>query len=347
MEISGNQDSGVEPVKVLICDDSVFMRMAIKTVCEDHPEIQVIGEAEDGEEAIAAVRDLKPDIVTMDISMPGLDGVSATTEITQIDDVPVIILSSLTERRSALALRLLEIGAVDVIWKSASLMDIDIDGIVTSISEKILFWGKRHVETVADDDAPDRDFDTSETGCVLLNLGQGSAADLRVILGTLGDNTPPVILQADVPASCVENFCRFVQRISGRPVRIAENGQQLVDGEIFVLITPSQFTIAREESGTCKFYHVPSTTMPNISASKMHALLRQSGLAPLSIVLSGAVPVASNEVAYYGDKTKEIIVQRPETCAVAGSVKSILGVLGQTTGVYTPAGIGKILGAIK
>tara|TARA_R110000868_G_scaffold42448_1_gene143621 strand:- start:1848 stop:2873 length:1026 start_codon:yes stop_codon:yes gene_type:complete len=337
-----------QPIRLLICDDSVFMRMAIKALCEDHPEILVIGEAADGEEAITAVRDLKPDIVTMDISMPGLDGVEATTEITQRCDVPVIILSSLTERRSALADRLLDIGAVDVIWKSASLMDIDIDGIATSITEKILFWGKRNVETVAEEPPVlDERFSKTGFGCVLINLGQGSAADLGGIFGTLTENSPPVILQASVPSSCAESFCRYVQRVSSRPVIIAENGQRIGKGQIFVLLPSAHFTIAREENGLCKFHHIPSMTTQGVSAGKMHALLRQSGLAPLLVVLSGAVPIAANEVAYYSDRAKEIIVQKPETCGVATGVKSVLGILGSTSCVLAPAGIGAILGAIE
>ena len=131
------------PVRLLICDDSIFMRMAVRTLCEDHPEISVVGEAKDGAEAIELVETLRPDVVTMDVNMPGVNGASATESIVKTYQIPVIILSGLTQRRSAMANRLLEIGAADVIWKSASLMDIDIDAVAQIIIDKVLYWGRK------------------------------------------------------------------------------------------------------------------------------------------------------------------------------------------------------------
>lgn len=131
------------PVRLLVCDDSIFMRMAINAICGDRPDIEIIGEAKNGEEAIALVETLRPDVITMDVDMPGVNGASATEVISKKFETPIIILSGVRQRRSTIAARLRELGASDVIWKSASMMDIDIDGIAEVIVEKVLYWGRK------------------------------------------------------------------------------------------------------------------------------------------------------------------------------------------------------------
>ncbi len=131
------------PVRLLVCDDSIFMRMAINAICGDRPDIEIVGEAKNGEEAIALVETLRPDVITMDVDMPGVNGASATEVISKKFETPIIILSGVRQRRSTIAARLRELGASDVIWKSASMMDIDIDGIAEVIVEKVLYWGRK------------------------------------------------------------------------------------------------------------------------------------------------------------------------------------------------------------
>ncbi len=137
------QSTAPAPVRLLICDDSIFMRMAIRAICGDRADIEIVGEAKDGPEAIAMVEALNPDVITMDVDMPGMNGASATQAIAAKVDTPIIILSGVRQRRSIVAAKLRELGASDVIWKSASMMDIDIDGIAEVIIEKVLHWGRR------------------------------------------------------------------------------------------------------------------------------------------------------------------------------------------------------------
>lgn len=129
------------PVRLLICDDSIFMRMAIHAICDDRPDIDIIGDARNGSEAVDLARSLSPDVITMDVDMPDMNGASATQTIATQLGIPIIILSGMRQRRSVAAAKLREMGASDVIWKSASMMDIDIDGIGGIIVDKVLHWG--------------------------------------------------------------------------------------------------------------------------------------------------------------------------------------------------------------
>ena len=101
-------------IKVLVVDDSAFMRNAISSMLNSDPKIKVIGMARDGVEAVEKVKSLKPDIVTLDVEMPRMDGIEALKRIMAENPVPVVMVSSLTTDGAKETLEALEIGALDL-----------------------------------------------------------------------------------------------------------------------------------------------------------------------------------------------------------------------------------------
>ncbi len=124
-------------IRVLIVDDSAFMRRAISSLLEDEHDINVIGQAKDGEDAVKQVADLKPDIVTMDIEMPKMDGLTALKIIMEENPLPVIMLSSLTEEGAKATLDALDYGAVDYIPKNLSNVSLNILKVKDDLISKI------------------------------------------------------------------------------------------------------------------------------------------------------------------------------------------------------------------
>ncbi len=104
-------------INVLVVDDSAFMRRAISKMLEGEPEIVVCGTARTGEEAVLKAQQLAPDVVTMDVEMPGMGGLEAVREIASHSDIPVIMISSLTQEGAETTFRALDAGAVDFIPK--------------------------------------------------------------------------------------------------------------------------------------------------------------------------------------------------------------------------------------
>jgi len=123
-------------IKVLVVDDSAFMRKAIENMLKRDPAIQVVGFARNGIEAIEMVQKLKPDIVTLDIEMPQMDGLTALKKILEIADIPVIMVSSLTTEGAEATLKALEIGAVDFIPKDKSFASLGIMKIEDQLIER-------------------------------------------------------------------------------------------------------------------------------------------------------------------------------------------------------------------
>jgi two-component system chemotaxis response regulator CheB len=129
-------------ITVVVTDDSAFMRRAIQKMLEKEPEIRVVGTAASGEEGIAMVERLRPDVVTMDVEMPGIGGLEAARTIVARRGPPIIMVSALTRDGAETTLRALEAGAVDFIPKPDSAL-IDIVNVQRELVEKVKHFGSR------------------------------------------------------------------------------------------------------------------------------------------------------------------------------------------------------------
>src|SRR5262249_14292876 len=122
-------------IRVLVVEGSRFMRGVINTILSRDPEIEVVGSAADGLEAVDAVCALRPDVVTMDVDMPRADGLSAVERIMSERPTPIVMISAYTRRDSSAAIRALELGAVDFVAKPSFTVDLGLgargDGILT------------------------------------------------------------------------------------------------------------------------------------------------------------------------------------------------------------------------
>ncbi|MCC8193320.1 MAG: chemotaxis response regulator protein-glutamate methylesterase [Deltaproteobacteria bacterium] len=130
-------------IRVLIVDDSAFMRKAIEIILTKDPDIKVVGHAGDGMEALDAIEKLDPDVVTMDVEMPRMDGITAVREIMARKPKPVLMISSVTTEGAETTLRALDAGAMDFISKPASRVSLDIVQLEQEIRDKVKAVSKR------------------------------------------------------------------------------------------------------------------------------------------------------------------------------------------------------------
>ena len=133
------------PIRVLIVDDSAFMRNALGKMLASDPDIEVAGIARDGVEALEKIVLLKPDLVTMDIEMPRMDGIEALRRIMASTPLPVIMVSSLTTEGARATLEALEIGAVDFLSKNLADLSLNILQVREALLEKVKQIGRRRM----------------------------------------------------------------------------------------------------------------------------------------------------------------------------------------------------------
>ena len=136
-------------IRVLIVDDSAFMRKVLHSILLAEPGFEVAGEARDGREAVAQSEALKPDVITMDINMPHVDGLQATEQIMSTNPRPIVIVSSESREGAEITLKALELGAIDFVAKPSSGVDLDMSSVRDELVRKLRVAAKVRVVRTA------------------------------------------------------------------------------------------------------------------------------------------------------------------------------------------------------
>src|SRR6266704_3789833 len=135
--------------RVLIVDDSSFLRKVLEAIFNADELLQVVGNAKDGREAVAMAESLEPDVITMDINMPHVDGLQATAEIMTTNPKPIVIVSSESREGAASTLRALELGAIEFVAKPSSGIDLDMQSVKEELLRKVRMAAKVRVVRTA------------------------------------------------------------------------------------------------------------------------------------------------------------------------------------------------------
>src|SRR5690349_23747017 len=136
-------------IRVLVVDDSTFMRKVLENIYSSDEQLQVVGTAKDGREAVSMAESLKPDVISMDINMPHVDGLQATAEIMTTNPKPIVIVSSESREGAASTLRALELGAIEFVAKPSSGIDLDMQSVKEDLLRKVRMAAKVRVVRTA------------------------------------------------------------------------------------------------------------------------------------------------------------------------------------------------------
>ena len=194
-------------IRVLIVDDSAFMRKALSLMLEEDPDIQVIDTARDGQEAVEKVKQLRPDLVTLDIEMPRMDGLTALRTIMKESPVPVLMLSSLTREGAQITLEALDAGAVDFIPKQFSFVSLDITRIKADLQARIKAIARRPSPApgLQPADAHIQPFVFRRARLIAIGISTGGPKALQYLLSALPATLPvPVVVfgSPSWPSTC-------------------------------------------------------------------------------------------------------------------------------------------------
>src|SRR5690242_12187 len=136
-------------IRVLIADDSAFMRKVLLSIITSDQQMEVVGEARDGREAVSLNESLRPDVITMDINMPHVDGLQATEMIMSSNPRPILVVSSESREGADVTLKALELGAIDFVAKPSSGIDLDMNSVRDELSRKLKMAAKVRVVRTA------------------------------------------------------------------------------------------------------------------------------------------------------------------------------------------------------
>ena len=226
-------DHAVRPVKVVIVDDTRSIRMMIRALLSRSPRIKVVGEAGDPYEARDLIRKVNPDVVTLDVVMPRMDGLSFLEKIMRLRPMPVVMVSSRTKENSQEAIRALELGAVDCIDR-AMLNDktrhVDlVDTVLTAAASNVSALAR----APGDAQAAPEDFAWNGRTVVIGSSTGGVDALLKVI-GALPENCAPTVIAQHMPENFLVSFTERLDKHSAPSVQLAQDGSLLHPGRVLV-----------------------------------------------------------------------------------------------------------------
>jgi two-component system chemotaxis response regulator CheB len=248
-------------IRVLIVDDSAFMRRALEKLLDAVPGITVVGTAADGLEGVKRALELRPDVITMDVEMPKLDGVSAVVEIMQAVPTPIVMVSTLTQEGTATAIRALEAGAVECVGKPSGL-SADLANVGERLHEAVTRASVARLQRRRPGLAPRPIATTPSAPSVPLSNGGRLPAHNLLVIGSSTGGPPalteviphlPVDLPAAVlvvqhmPAGFTNALARRLDSLSSLPVSEAVEGEVILNGHVYIAPGDFHLQVTREK----------------------------------------------------------------------------------------------------
>ena len=329
----------MSPVRVLIVDDSALARSVISRRLSADPEVLVVGQAANGEQALASLRDLKPDVITLDVQMPRMDGLAALGRIMAESPTPVVMLSSLTGDDTETTIKALELGAIDFFLKPAASSPAGFDGSGKSLVETVkMAAAVPRSRLGARPRQPQAVARPSVSAQRPLHHVRGSLPRRAVVIGSstggpraLMDVVPHLPAELDagyllvqhMPPGFTKSLAERLRSASAIEVKEAATGDRIESGK--ALMAPGGFHMEVDASGVVSLTQAPPLhgVRPAVDVT-METAVRAFGAATVGVVLTGMGMDGARGCGLIKAAGGHVAVQDESTCAVYGMPKSVV-----------------------
>lgn len=344
--------------RVLVVEDSTFMRRVLESIFNSDDQLQVVGHATDGREAIALAETLKPDVITMDLNMPHMDGLQATAHIMTTNPRPIVVVSSETREGAAKTLKALELGAIEFVTKPSAGVDLDLQSAKEELIRKVRMAAKVKVVRTASrmvtavqgagtapavpaqrvrlpQSTPIVPAELRFPVVVLAASTGGPATVMRMAPGFTKDFPAAVFLVQHMPAAFTTQYALQLAEFTGVRVKEAEAGEPVQPGTLYICpggqhlrVTPTGRIQLDDTTGRIEGY------LPNIDVT-MESIAAYAGSMSIAVVLTGmgsdgtrgarAIKSAGGLVLAQ-DEATSVIFGMPAEAIKAGVVDQVLGI---------------------
>jgi two-component system, chemotaxis family, protein-glutamate methylesterase/glutaminase len=335
----------MKKIKVLIVDDSAVVRQTLTAILNSDPRIEVIGTASDPIFAAKKISQEIPDVITLDVEMPRMDGLTFLKKIMSQHPLPVVIISSLTEKGTETGMKALEYGALEIITKpqmntkefieesriricdavkAAAIAKVQRKSIITSPTN-FTVQPKYSADAIL---APANDYSMIKTTDIVIAVGAstGGTEALRVFLEALPIDIPGIIIVQHMPENFTRSFAERLDSICKITVKEAQNGDTVIRGK--ALIAPGNHHMLLKRSGAKYYVEITQGPLVNRHRPSVDVLFRSTakyaGQNAIGIIMTGMGDDGAKGLLEMKDAGAYTIAQDEQSCVVFGMPKEAI-----------------------
>lgn len=343
-------------LKVLIVDDSALVRRILTELLSADPEIEVVGAASDAYMARDKIKALNPDVITLDVEMPKMDGVTFLRNLMRLRPMPVVMVSSLTEHGAEITLDALAVGAVDYLPKPKIDLAATLGDYAEELRAKIKMAARARVRRYSADaptaanipprysadavlpkTAAPRQFRTTDR-IIAIGASTGGTEAIRSVLVELPADTPGIVIAQHIPKAFSTPFAKRMNACCQMTVYEAEDGQQVLPGHVYIAPGDRHLLLVRDGARyVCKLddgqpvnRHKPSVDV------LFRSVAQQAGRNAIGVILTGMGKDGAEGLKEMRDAGSATIAQDEATCVVWGMPREAvaLGAAVQVMGLH-------------
>jgi two-component system chemotaxis response regulator CheB len=329
-------------IKVLIVDDSALIRSVMSEIIRQQPDMEVVGVAPDPIVARDLIKQTNPDVLTLDVEMPRMDGLDFLEKLMRLRPMPVVMVSSLTERGSEITLRALELGAVDFVTKPKLSIQSGMREYTDLIADKIRAASQAKIKArritppdlnkvAADGALPQiRNPLTSSEKLIIIGASTGGTEAIKEFLVQMPSDCPGILVTQHMPEGFTRSFARRLDSLCKISVKEAESGERVLPGHAYIAPGHSHLLLARSganyvtqlDQGPPVNRHRPSVDMLFNSAAAC------AGKNAVGVILTGMGKDGAAGMLTMKNAGAYNFAQDEATCVVFGMPREAIAVGG-------------------
>lgn len=315
-------------IKALVIDDSAYNRVTITRMLEAHPNIKVIGTAVDGEDGIKQVLRMRPDVITLDLEMPVMDGFAFLRWVMASSPTPVIAVSSQASDRSVF--KALELGALDFITKPGGRVSVRLGEIENDLVSKVLQIADLHIDNLArrarQEETKEAQAGLDSEQCrggvelVVIGASTGGPPALQHLFQSLPKLPIACVVAQHMPPTFTRLFAERVNRLSDYEVKEAQDGDVVTPGHVYIAPGGMQTEVRRHEAGL--YLKVSGARTEDLYAPSVDTLFRSAseacGAGIIAVVLTGMGDDGSRSLPEVHKRGGKTIAESSLTAIISG-----------------------------
>lgn len=315
-------------IKVLIVDDSAVVRQILERELSKDAGIEVVGTAPDPYVARDKIVKLQPDVLTLDVEMPRMDGITFLKKLMKHFPLPVVVVSSLTRKGGALAMEAMQAGAVEVLSKPGAAYTVG--DMAIEIIEKVKAAShvkvEQHLQSTEKSSVSRLSLTKTTNKVLAIGTSTGGTEALRRILPALPGNAPGIVIVQHMPEHFTRSFAQHLNELCAIDVKEAEDGDTVAPGK--ALIAPGNYHMLLQRSGAMYYVQVKQGPLVNRHRPSVDVLFksvaRYAGANAVGVIMTGMGADGAQGMKLMKEHGAATVAQDEDSCVVFGMPKEAI-----------------------